>query len=392
MATDRDWRLRCDDALTGVVLPVGLTALLTGMLWVGDAGHYPRIFMWLVALPAVVLIALRPGALRAVAESPVVAAFAAFAAYLLVSLLWATPERSVDSLIRRPLMVLVTFVAVHEVGIRHPERLRQVVHLSAAAALAGACYALVRFALDGMPGRLSGYGALDNPLLVSHVFGFFTALWVGRHVVEGRPSASLSLLAIVVCGALLLATGSRTPLVALTATVLWVALIRPGRRSAAFAGGVLLLGVLILGFWPEILLQRGVSYRPQIWGEALRQIAAHPWFGHGYGSPIHIHLPDFAFPFREPHNLTLSVVYDAGVVGGLLWLSIYGVALAGAWRWRQAADVAWFSAPVVYGLFAGMTEGGSFLSRPKEHWFLVWIPLALLAVAVARERRRFDGQ
>jgi len=24
-----------------------------------------------------------------------------------------------------------------------------------------------------------------------------------------------------------------------------------------------------------------------------------------------------------------------------------------------------------------MTEGGSFMSRPKEHWFLIWIPIAI---------------
>ncbi len=37
-----------------------------------------------------------------------------------------------------------------------------------------------------------------------------------------------------------------------------------------------------------------------------------------------------------------------------------------------------------YGLVAGMTEGGSFLSRPNEHWFLIWIPLALVAAFTVR--------
>ena len=34
---------------------------------------------------------------------------------------------------------------------------------------------------------------------------------------------------------------------------------------------------------------------------------------------------------------------------------------------------------VVFGFFAGLTEGSAFFSRPKEQWFLIWIPLALLA-------------
>jgi O-antigen ligase len=120
----------------------------------------------------------------------------------------------------------------------------------------------------------------------------------------------------------------------------------------------------------------------------LRQIAVHPWFGHGFNTPVLIQLPDIAYPFHEPHNLTLAVFYALGAIGGSLWLLLYGVALVGAWRHRDTPDVVWFSAPVVYGLFAGMTEGGAFLSRPKEHWFLIWIPLALLAVVIARERRR----
>jgi hypothetical protein len=37
------------------------------------------------------------------------------------------------------------------------------------------------------------------------------------------------------------------------------------------------------------------------------------------------------------------------------------------------------SALLVFGFAAGLTEGGEFLTRPKEHWFLIWIPFALLS-------------
>ena len=39
------------------------------------------------------------------------------------------------------------------------------------------------------------------------------------------------------------------------------------------------------------------------------------------------------------------------------------------------------SALIVFGFTAGLTEGGAFMSRLKEHWFLIWIPLALLSSA-----------
>ncbi|MCZ7019123.1 hypothetical protein OH415_25755, partial [Salmonella enterica] len=45
------------------------------------------------------------------------------------------------------------------------------------------------------------------------------------------------------------------------------------------------------------------------------------------------------------------------------------------------------SALLAYGIGAGLTEGGGILSRPKEHWFLLWIPLALIAgLSIAKRR------
>jgi len=48
------------------------------------------------------------------------------------------------------------------------------------------------------------------------------------------------------------------------------------------------------------------------------------------------------------------------------------------------------SAAVVSGLVAGLTEGISYLSRPKEHWFLIWIPLSFLAAALALRNKSMD--
>jgi tRNA A-37 threonylcarbamoyl transferase component Bud32 len=42
----------------------------------------------------------------------------------------------------------------------------------------------------------------------------------------------------------------------------------------------------------------------------------------------------------------------------------------------------------MYGIGAGLTEGGGILSRPKEHWFLLWIPLAIIAGLSVAQRRR----
>lgn len=40
----------------------------------------------------------------------------------------------------------------------------------------------------------------------------------------------------------------------------------------------------------------------------------------------------------------------------------------------------------MFGLAAGLTEGNAFLPRPKEHWFLIWIPMALLYALWIQQR------
>ncbi|MNG26676.1 hypothetical protein D3C84_1116950 [compost metagenome] len=81
----------------------------------------------------------------------------------------------------------------------------------------------------------------------------------------------------------------------------------------------------------------------------------------------------------DPHNMFLAVFYYCGAVGLVLWLALYAIAFRLAWKNRKQPWGMIASALLVFGLTASMTEGGAFLSRPKEHWFLIWIPMALLA-------------
>jgi O-antigen ligase len=106
---------------------------------------------------------------------------------------------------------------------------------------------------------------------------------------------------------------------------------------------------------------------------------------------IRIKLDAFPTAFSDPHNIPLAILICGGLAGWALWMAMYGVALAYCIRERHCAVVRSISAMIVFGLTASMTEGGAYLSRPKEHWFLVWIPLALLAgLWIARSRKGFS--
>ncbi|MNR36360.1 hypothetical protein D3C85_1542700 [compost metagenome] len=83
--------------------------------------------------------------------------------------------------------------------------------------------------------------------------------------------------------------------------------------------------------------------------------------------------------FADPHNVELAVALEIGGIGLLLWIGLYVAALIPCIRQRAAPEFSMASALLIYGLAAGMTEGSSFVSRPNESWFLIWIPLALIA-------------
>lgn len=101
------------------------------------------------------------------------------------------------------------------------------------------------------------------------------------------------------------------------------------------------------------------------------------WLGHGYDASIDIYLPDLDYLLADTHNLTLGVIYQTGLAGGVMWLSLYVYGFSQAWRYRSSGLVIISSVLLVYGFMAGMTEGSAFMSRPKEHWFIIWIPIAL---------------
>ena len=373
-------------------LPVGVFSILTGMFWVGDHGLYPKLYYWLLMLPALLLMVVCPRDISGLLGSRIFLAFVPFACYMGVTVAWSASDASVLDLLKRPLLVMLLFYAVFEFGRRRFSLLVTTVEWSAVVSVVAAVYTMLRFIAAGDGDRLAGYGALSNPLLVSHVFGFFFALWTGIYFHERKLFEPRSLSAILILVALLLATGSRTPLVATVVTTIWLAMLTAGRKGGIALGVLAVASALILLFAPEVITQRGLSYRTDIWADVVQQIKERLWFGHGFATPLRVQVEGIPYPLHDPHNLTLSVLFSGGVVGGLLWLVLYVAALVESWRFRSHKWVLVFSATVVYGLAAGMTEGGSMLSRPKEHWFLVWIPMALIAVTtfMARADERAD--
>lgn len=381
------WTQRTYAFICNGLLPLGFVVLLVGLAALPERSLYHKTFYALIAAPTLIALALRPRNCQVLLRAPVIIAFLMFSAWALISVSWSDTELSFGSLFKRPLYILMLFAACALMALQAAPRLAQSTLLAALVMLPLTAYSLVMFIANSTPGeRLIGYGALDNPLLSSHVFGFFCALWLGLGMTLSPRHSWLALIAAALMGMALLATGSRTPLVATAMACAWLIIACWNKRSIwlLLFGGLGAIALVLL--YPEALSNRGLSYRPELWSKTISKIAQQPWHGFGFDAHLAIFLSDISTSFREPHNFAIGVLYYTGIIGLTFWLAMHGLALFQCWKHRSNYLFIVCGALLIYGIGAGLTEGGGILPRPKEHWLVTWIPLALIAALSIRTR------
>lgn len=362
------------------ILPVGFFLLLSALFFLPDRSLHHKLFYGLFSIPTLLAILLRPKELIALFREPIIVAFALFATYAIISLAWSTTDDGASSLIKRPIHTLMLFLGMGLLLRHRMEVLKPILLGAALLALAASMRDLYFFALTYTAAgeRFIGSGAFDNPLLSSHLFGFFAVYWLFMSVnSRSLRVMGLCLAAFAVMFVAVLATGSRTPLVAMTLATNWIAFLRWDRRSIPLLAAAPLAVICILAFAPEMITERGSSYRPEIWQIAWNMFLERPLTGHGYDAPMAINV-DIG-TFSEPHNFALGVLYNVGLLGFLPWIGMIALGLYSGWKNRAQPLFLLASALLMFGIGAGLTEGGGIISRPKEHWFLLWIPLALIA-------------
>lgn len=363
------------------LLPVGWFIILTGMFWAWDRTAYHKLFYIFLAAPTLVMLIKHRHLLKPLVCNPLFLSFLVFSGYTLLSIAWSDTENSTSSLLKRPLYIAMLLLAAGIISLRTPGQLEKWTRLSAIVVAFAAGLSLCFFLYNDpsvSAKRLRGYGALYNPLLTAHILGAFTAFWLALWFQARRALSPLPLICLTILGAAVLATGSRTPLVGLGAALGWLMIVGNRQRSGIAIISIVFTLTSIALIYPEAITQRGVSHRPAIWMESLRQIGEHVWFGHGFDSPMTVKIAGLGRTFADPHNIELGVLYAGGIVGFTLWMVLYGMAFYFSWVYRKHPAVTVAATWLIFGFASGLTEGSAFMSRPKEHWFLIWIPMALV--------------
>jgi O-antigen ligase/tRNA A-37 threonylcarbamoyl transferase component Bud32 len=385
----RDTSNRIFDFICLWILPLGYLLLLCSMFFLPGRGSLHKLYYALFSIPTLLALCLRPSELKGLWREPAFTLVLLYLGWATLSLTWSPDVDNAFSEIKTPLHTLMLFLGCcllvrHRRDVLHP-----IIFTAALVALAASVFNLYGFAMHPKHARMVGAGAFDNPLLSSHVFGFFCSYWLFLSMTcQRRQLLWLSIPALVVMFAAVIATGSRTPMVALTLAAMWLAFICWNRRSLILLGTMFVGGTAILITLSHMLIERGSSYRFELWQLALNQISAHPWIGHGYQATLALPLSSLGITFEEPHNFALGVLYYVGAIGLLLWLLMQAWSLLNSWRLRAQPLLILASTWLMFGIGAGLTEGGGILSRPKEHWFLLWIPLALIIALSINQRAK----
>jgi len=384
---------RVFDFLVLWILPIGLLLLLSSLFFVTNRNVLHRFYYVLFSAPTLLLLCLRPREFMELLREPLAIAFLVFSAWALTSLFWSPEFHPDTDLFKRPLHTFMLFAGCGLLLHYRNDLFKPVFFSAAVIALVATLCNLVAFAKGFEPGleirMIGGRGALDNPLLSSHVFGFFSVYWLYVCMTSQRFQVLwFSVPALAIMTAAVLATGSRTPLVALTLAILWMSFVSRNRRSAMMIAGLVLSAAALLLFYPELITNRGSSFRLELWSMSLQRIAEHPWIGHSYDSELYLTLAQAnGFQLREPHSFALGVLYYVGIIGFIPWAFMLGWGLYKSLKERAQPLFILASSLLAYGIGAGLTEGGGILSRPKEHWFLLWIPLAIIAGLSIAQRR-----
>jgi O-Antigen ligase len=235
--------------------------------------------------------------------------------------------------------------------------------------------------------RLVGLGTIDNPNPSAFIYGFFSIValnFARRHQAETLAYVYVAAFFVIVLYVIL--TQSNTALLAMTLACALLYFV--DQRHAKITLRAQLIG-LVLSFaaatylaWSLGLMNKGIDIgfmnRLPVWRYVLEQWHTAPVVGHGFQRMIL--LADDGKPsiLNYAHSLFFSTLRDGGLVGLLLLLAVYFHALRSAIKMAAREHSALFLCLFMFGLICVLVDTDQIITRPRELWIILWLPLACL--------------
>lgn len=375
---------RISRCLERYLLPVGLALYILANFLPISGKATNNVFYVLGALPALLWVFLNSKQLRQAGR-----AFSLFWGFMLVYAIWGALHP--QSLSPKPVLYLtLLFFALW--ATRQPEarvhfRLFAWLAFLAGVALLGTSFQwLQRWSADGVAPRIVLWDD-QNPLRTSMLI--CTALaWSWLFVLEprltGRPAAlkaAAFLMVLLLMAWTAVVFQSRSALLGVAAFLGLLLITRRGPGLSVFLVVVLVAGVFgwFLG-WHEVLAERGLSYRMEIWQDAWQRLQGVCGLWMGCGDDGYL----FLQRYTHPHGAYWSLLYEHGAVVFFLFIACALTWLVQGLRYRSR----WLLVAVI-GWGGVLTTTGGVIHSPSPYWIYFWMPtfLAMIECQAAKARQ-----
>jgi len=370
-------------------MATGYLWFLLGIAWAPSNKLYQQglvVLLWLPALLSVVvfrswLVATWQGAR---AYCTLLLALAAWAA---VSCFWADAADPVRAL-KRVLFVLLflTGLVVLSSGRPHVVCKGLAIGFVGLALAAGAgIYVFYVRDMHLLVERLQGIGEVSHPILGAYVMAVAT-IWGLLTFPHGLARRLVWICLLLMLLSFIALGQSRGAMLALAMGIGCMPLLGGG-RVAWICCLVLAIaaGAGYLAFEP-LILERGLSYRPEIFMASLDMIMQHPLQGIGIGTPYRVVTANYPAGFDHSHNAFTHVGIQLGLVGVVLWGLIWASAVWTAWHHRRSREGRLVLGTLIVSFVALQFDAASLWGTPRAEWFVTWLPLGLTLALVARNQ------
>ncbi len=313
-------------------------------------------------------------------------------AWSAVSLAWSTAEDGAREGKRLVyiLVFLLAFPLLAQVGTARAWRLLQ---LGGGLLAVAALISIVRFyGVQGEPlvARIEGIGEISHPILGAYVIAA-AALWLLYSNPRQRGLQLAWALAMACLGAFVVLSQSRGAALALVATIALAPLWHRTRNSCLYAVLAVLASGVAFYLMAGLIMQRGSSYRPEIFQAAIHLIGEHPLTGLGLGAFYRVQAA--GLEFDHTHNMFTHIAVELGLPGLLLWTAVWLFALGEIVRARATLFGKVLFGFWVFSTLAMQFDAASLTGTPRAEWFISWLPVALVMLLPwAHERQQPCGK
>lgn len=362
----------------------GVLCLLIGISFPTSKLYHQSLAL-LLWVPGLVLFWSCRAEIRPMLRTALGATLLAFILWSVLTLFWSSADDPLRQF-KHVLYVVVSLWGMRLLGLFPAPSLERMLRGCAYfMALLASAYWIRTYWVEDAPWlhRVTGSWQLEHSILAAHVFGFFMVVLYQLKPAErkGMVPWALALLALALY---LVFAQSKGVWVALVAVILLTPLWK--RERIYLVLSILCLAGVVGALWyaPELALQRGFSYRPELLREGFGLLLdGSPLAGLGLGSLFKLQLSSIATTFDHPHNLYLGIALQLGLIGLLFWSLAWLSMGTLAWRMRERPLGSVLLGVWLFASLALLSDGAGPWVKPQEIWFLTWIPFGL-ALALGR--------